>query len=90
MACKRAAFTALFKISIDPDYGWYLFPHLLYSLKQERSESPLYYHRLYLLLRSSSNKQIAQSIMGTEIHRDAEKASAILKVNRRSILGILD
>jgi hypothetical protein len=36
IARKTAAFSALNKIAIDPDRGWYLFPHLLYSLKNKK------------------------------------------------------
>ncbi len=70
---KAAAYTALSFIIRDTDYAWYLFPHLLYSLKQQRSENQLYYYHLAMLLRSFTNRKILESIIDTEISRDASK-----------------
>jgi len=75
IARKTAAFSALNKIAIDPDRGWYLFPHLLYSLKkQKRNEPPLYYLRLYYLLSCfSSNSEIMKLIIDKEIIKEYKK-----------------
>lgn len=73
IACRDAAYTALNIITRDTDYGWYLFPHLLYSLKQQRNESPLYYHHITRLLSAITNRIMLKSIINTEISRDASK-----------------
>ncbi|MBL7828588.1 MAG: hypothetical protein JNJ57_18280, partial [Saprospiraceae bacterium] len=70
---KEAAFAALKIIARDPDKGWYLFPHLLYSLKQERRERPLYYLRLSRLLSLTSSRTTVKSIIDREFVRDAGK-----------------
>jgi hypothetical protein len=95
IACKEAAYTALNIITRDTDYAWYLFPHLLYSLKQQRSESPLYYHQLTRLLSAFTDRKMLKSIIDTEISRDALKkrepfTRSIYHDNLKLILKDLD
>ncbi|MDX1912560.1 MAG: hypothetical protein SFV22_13780 [Saprospiraceae bacterium] len=70
---QNASYWTLIKIAMNPDRGWYLFPHLLYSLKQEKNRGRLYYVRLSRLLARYSNREAAISIIENEITRDLAK-----------------
>lgn len=72
---RQTAHFALTKIAIDPDRGWYLFPHLLYSLKKhKRNETTWYYMSFYYLLsKFSLNRDNMKSIIEKEIIKEYQK-----------------